>query len=118
MTPENFCYWLQGMFELTKSDTLSKQQITIIKNHLQLVFNKVTPDVELEESDEISDFADSLKEMMDDIEKQRDTQKIDTNPWVLPSRPYPVFPEPYDTGRDPDRHAPVITCKVKSETFC
>ena len=47
MTPENFCYWLQGMFELTEIDVLSKTQIEVIKNHLQLVFTKVTPDIKI-----------------------------------------------------------------------
>jgi len=44
MTPEQFCYWLQGMLEgnpnLTK---LSKDQTQIIKDHLETVFTKVTP---------------------------------------------------------------------------
>ena len=43
MTPENYCYWLQGLFELTNSEELSKEQVVVIKEHLQLVFTKVTP---------------------------------------------------------------------------
>ena len=42
--PINFCYWLQGFFELTNQKTLTEKQFLIIKDHLQLVFNKVTPD--------------------------------------------------------------------------
>lgn len=45
MTPENFCYWLQGYFELTESRFFSQTQTNILKNHLGLVFNKVTPDI-------------------------------------------------------------------------
>ena len=41
----DFCYWLQGFFELTNNNELSEQQIQMIKNHLALVFNKVTPDL-------------------------------------------------------------------------
>jgi len=44
MTPENFTYWLQGFFEISESKMLSSKQTQIIKDHLALVFNKVTPD--------------------------------------------------------------------------
>lgn len=40
MTPENFCYWLRGFFELTNTRVLSEYQIEEIKNHLNLVFKK------------------------------------------------------------------------------
>jgi hypothetical protein len=44
MTPEQFVYWLQGYFELTDdTDRLSKRE-HIIKDHLQEVFTKRTPD--------------------------------------------------------------------------
>lgn len=42
MTPENFTYWLQGFSEIC-GQTPSKEQWEIIKDHLNLVFNKVTP---------------------------------------------------------------------------
>jgi hypothetical protein len=42
ITPESFCYWLQGYFELSGSTVLSEQQVKAIKEHLNLVFNKVT----------------------------------------------------------------------------
>lgn len=44
MTPENFCYWLQGYFEISDSDSLNDHQIQEVKNHLALVLNKKTPD--------------------------------------------------------------------------
>lgn len=46
MTPENFCYWLQGYFEINQHNgrvILTSEQVDEIKNHLQLVFTKVTP---------------------------------------------------------------------------
>ena len=46
MTAENFCYFLQGYFELG-GENLSPQQVQIIKDHLALVFNKVTPSYDL-----------------------------------------------------------------------
>ena len=49
MTPENFCYWLQGWFELNKTidhrEGASKETLAMIDNHLKLVFNKLTPKI-------------------------------------------------------------------------
>jgi hypothetical protein len=45
MTPENFAYWLNGFFEMTETDRLSEKQVLMIKEHLKLVFDKITPDV-------------------------------------------------------------------------
>lgn len=42
MTPEQFAYWLQGFFEMTETDVLSTKQVMMIREHLQLVFKKVT----------------------------------------------------------------------------
>jgi hypothetical protein len=46
VTSRDFCYWLQGLFELTEvdankkhmSETLSIQQVAAIKRHLAMVF--------------------------------------------------------------------------------
>lgn len=44
MNSNDFCYWLQGFFELSNNNQgLSKQQTQIIQDHLNLVFNKKTP---------------------------------------------------------------------------
>lgn len=42
MTAENFAYWLQGFAELQEGPP-SDQQWSQIKDHLALVFTKVTP---------------------------------------------------------------------------
>ena len=45
MTPENFCYWLQGMIE-SRSDQdvqLTMRETRTVIDHLKLVFEKVTP---------------------------------------------------------------------------
>ena len=44
MTPENFCYWLQGYTELN-GDPPTPEQWQSIKEHLKLVFDKITPEV-------------------------------------------------------------------------
>jgi len=46
MTPENFCYWLQGIFEmqnagLSEADkryTLTDHQVKMVAQHLEYVF--------------------------------------------------------------------------------
>lgn len=43
MTPENFVYWLQGFFELSNKGSLDYIQTQIIRDHLNLVFEKKTP---------------------------------------------------------------------------
>lgn len=47
MSPENFCYWLQGYFEIVKHidhrEGLSKEAVQVIEDHLKEVFDKRTP---------------------------------------------------------------------------
>jgi hypothetical protein len=45
MSPEQFTYWLKGYFEISENreNHLSPNQVQIIRDHLDLVFNKVTP---------------------------------------------------------------------------
>jgi len=44
MSQQDFVFWLQGFVEINNSDEPpTKEQWQIIKDHLQLVFNKVTP---------------------------------------------------------------------------
>ncbi len=39
MTPTNFCYWLQGLLELTPDlKTLNEAQVKMIRDHLGYVF--------------------------------------------------------------------------------
>ena len=38
MTPRDFCYWLQGYFEISSNKELEEHQVQVIKRHLGLVF--------------------------------------------------------------------------------
>lgn len=38
MTSRDFCYWLQGLFELENPNELNAAKTKIIKNHLKMVF--------------------------------------------------------------------------------
>lgn len=65
MKSTEFCYWLQGFFELSKLDKLSEEQVKCIKNHLNLVFKH-----EIDPS-----YGENLKEL----------QKIHDSPFHFPS---------------------------------
>jgi hypothetical protein len=45
MSPENFVYWVNGFFEISGSKTLTEEQVQVVKDHLELVLTKKTPDV-------------------------------------------------------------------------
>jgi hypothetical protein len=48
MTSRDFCYWLQGYFELTGNNIVSENQVQCIKNHLNLVFkHEIDPSIDL-----------------------------------------------------------------------
>lgn len=38
MTSRDFAFWLQGFFEVSNAETITKEQTQLIKNHLNLVF--------------------------------------------------------------------------------
>jgi hypothetical protein len=43
MTEKDFILWLHGFFEISNATTLDENQVKIIKDHLGLFFQKVTP---------------------------------------------------------------------------
>ena len=38
MTSRDFCFWLQGYFEISKNKSITSDETSIIKNHLNMVF--------------------------------------------------------------------------------
>jgi hypothetical protein len=40
MSPESFCYWLQGWLELSKATRVDAEPLEIIKRHLGYVFSQ------------------------------------------------------------------------------
>ena len=53
MTPEQFCYWLQGRAELQPDVPLSDAEWKSVREHLATVFVKVTPHLSLSEHIEL-----------------------------------------------------------------
>lgn len=56
MTSRDFCYWLQGHFELNPGAILSLEQVKAIRNHLNMVF--------IHEIDPSNDGGDLVKKMI------------------------------------------------------
>lgn len=78
MTTENFTYWLQGALELGQVQSFNEDQVRIIQDHLDLVFNKVTP-------------LRLPKEGIDNIKRLADILKS--------SYPKPVIGQPFDLSK-------------------
>lgn len=78
MTPEQFCYWLQGFIELAGNDLeqINAARIQVIRDHLDLVFNKVTPDRRQTLNEEIDKAKGkkkrTLEETIKEIERTQD----------------------------------------------
>ena len=79
MTPRDFVYWLQGLFELGNPEKLNKKQIELIKNHLALVLIHESGEPELDdpelEPEEPSD---------DDVEERLRKALKRTRSWTGP----------------------------------
>jgi hypothetical protein len=43
MNAQEFVFWLQGYFEISGAKTLGEKEVQIVKDHLNLVFEKKTP---------------------------------------------------------------------------
>ena len=71
MTPENFAYWLQGFIELTQGQTPNPAQWKSIKEHLDLVFTKMTPPVG-ETTVKINVDAKDAQKAVEDLKKKYD----------------------------------------------
>ncbi len=55
MQSRDFCYWLQGFFELTPDGELTSQQTAIIKKHLAMVFkHEIDPSFPAEQQAELN----------------------------------------------------------------
>lgn len=80
MNAEKFSYWLQGFVELTDGQHPTERQWAIIKDHLQLVFTKVTP-----VRDAQGRFPDQTREV-----------GIGAQPYVQP-----IYEDKKSVGKDP-----------------
>lgn len=84
MNERDFCYWLNGFVELTQGQTPNPAQWKSIKEHLDLVFKKVTPKVGEVTVDVKVDTKDAQKSIADLTEAMRKYRES-----VPPAHPRP-----------------------------
>jgi hypothetical protein len=107
MTPENFTYWLQGFIELQSTTVPSEQQWKAIKDHLALVFTKVTPDRNAEPN-----IDEMTKRLQDLLDKRNTKGPMPLGPYVDPLRPYCTPNTPSPTIMPPWPTYPTVICSV------
>jgi len=113
MTAETFMTWIKGFIELAEPTSLTTQQWNVIKEHLQLVFTKVT--IETVDDDDDGVDPEAWKEFKKLIEEKKDSP----NPWKNPD-PYKPAP-PYIAPITPFNPGEVICGTDQSnmpDTFC
>lgn len=142
MTPANFCYWLQGFFEIaenseTKDIQLTQKQIDVIRAHLNLVFFHVIDPENLKDKtpedkakyQKIHDGSKSCEAITaEDVKKIYERISIDKakggeSGAIGISRPFGDWPKStFDETYDPKKHimhdiqyAPKITSADKHE---
>lgn len=92
MSYETFVTWLHGFMELANPKTLDEKQVQIIKDHLALVFTKVTPD--REKVKEVPEIEIEGKDWSDIYEKWKKKNPNPYNPWPT-INPLPWKKGPY-----------------------
>lgn len=85
MTTEQFCYWVQGFLEIQDPKNITEEQVKIIKDHLNLVFTKLTPPYKITKI--------TFPETTPPLEPT-------TTPWIVPydDKTVPLWPtwKPYE----------------------
>lgn len=79
MTAEQFAYWLHGFTELTRGQTPDPAQWKAIREHLDLVFKKVTPqvdEVKVRVDVDTKDAQKSVSDLAEVMRKYQDTLKL------------------------------------------
>lgn len=81
MTSRDFCYWLQGLFELGKPTQLDSKQLELVQRHLSMVFlHEIDPSAgSPEHQADLQKIHDGLANL------EGRTEKLEQGP--LPSRP-------------------------------
>jgi len=113
MNEKEFCLWLHGYFELQNPDSISETQTKIIRDHLALVFNKVTP----ERHEPKNDY---IKELMEKLKDKENTKPCTPLPYPFWPKPYPTIPKDNEGPWRKDPLDPLnppfkITCNTDTE---
>lgn len=76
MTPEQFCYWLQGFLEPRAASGkvesgITEGQVQMIAEHLNTVFHKVTGKPSDRDVNAQKERAQSIADLMDGLKRQQ-----------------------------------------------
>lgn len=78
MNSDEFCYWLQGYFEISKNvSSLDAAQLKVIKKHLALVFHNVTGTQEIESEEELLCSSEEDLKQLDCLEDESGDEELD-----------------------------------------
>lgn len=85
MTSRDFVYWFQGLMEIGNPETLTKEQLTIVKNHLNLVFlHEIDPSLNVgktkEKVKELQDVHDGKVDWKKMLEEKPEKKEADHSP--------------------------------------
>jgi len=94
LAPEIFVVWIKGFVDVAEPTNITSNQWQIIKDHLQLVFTKVTPSYEDEDDEHFPDVSKNIK---DALEQWQSTDIIP------PFKPVDVICNNLPTMKKPDR---------------
>lgn len=99
MTAEQFAFWLHGFTELTRGQTPDPAQWKAIKEHLDLVFKKVTPPVgENKTTVKVEIDAKDAEKVIEDLRKayeeltKQAKEHVFRQPGQFPFYDWPVSP--------------------------
>lgn len=105
MAPEVFVIWLKGFVDIVVPQELTDNEWQTIKDHLQLVFTKVTPNYK-EEKENLTDNVDMERMMEQLLEGLKDKQTPITD-YQPPFRPHY---KPYCTDGTGDKSDLICAC--------
>lgn len=97
MTSRDFCYWLQGFFEIQGANTppleggmgLTGPQVAMIKAHLHMVFKH-----EIDPSMGSPEHQEELKKLHEKVEKRETRVAVDLRATEVPKWPSHFDPNP------------------------
>lgn len=94
MKSVEFCYWLQGMFEINPPSVgLSKEQVSIIKKHLDMVFyHEIDNSYPSEQQDALNKFHNEIKQPVEVKQEVKQEVKPQYIPNVGEKEEHVIYP--------------------------
>lgn len=87
MDAQKFVTWLQGFVELTNAQSITDSQWKMIKEHLSLVFKKLTPEIYV--NTEVDTSGMRQKTMQEYIDEMRKKGTWPDDRYYIPTQPFP-----------------------------